>query len=109
MELPGAEDCIVEVAKVTGYLLNPDHRTGGAKADFFRAFGFMGADPGALTAALRRHAQDNAIESMRTGAFGTSYVVSCRLRTPDGRNPCIRTVWIIEPGLPPRLVTAYPG
>ncbi|MEW6638092.1 MAG: DUF6883 domain-containing protein [Actinomycetota bacterium] len=32
------------------------------------------------------------------------------MRSPDGRDPVIRTVWLVEKGRShPRLVTAYPG
>ncbi len=37
------------------------------------------------------------------------YTVRCRIRTPDGRDPRILTVWIVPPGEhEARLVTAYP-
>jgi hypothetical protein len=29
---------------------------------------------------------------------GVKYVVECSLETPDRRNPCLRSVWIIETG-----------
>jgi hypothetical protein len=39
---------------------------------------------------------------------GTRYTVAGPLRAPDGRMPMVRTVWIVEPGSPPRLITAHP-
>ena len=39
---------------------------------------------------------------------GIKYEVECSLATPDGRNPCIRTVWISQAEQPPRLITAHP-
>jgi hypothetical protein len=38
---------------------------------------------------------------------GLKYEVKCTLRTPDGRDPCLTTIWTVERGRPPRLVTAY--
>jgi hypothetical protein len=41
--------------------------------------------------------------------FGPRYEVEGSLRTPDSRNPHIRTVWQVDKGqLAPRLITAYP-
>ena len=46
-----------------------------------------------------------------TDAIRTKYVVRCAVETPDGRNPCIVSVWAIEEAdrTRPRLLTAYPG
>jgi hypothetical protein len=42
-------------------------------------------------------------------AFGTRYTVEGKILSPDGRNPRIRTVWLIETGRSgARLITAYP-
>jgi hypothetical protein len=36
--------------------------------------------------------------------------LKCEIKTPDERNPCIVTVWIVENGQEvPKLVTAYPA
>ncbi|WP_353216318.1 DUF6883 domain-containing protein [Sandarakinorhabdus sp.] len=40
---------------------------------------------------------------------GRKFVVHCNMPSPDARNPCITSVWIIDAnGDRPRLVTAYP-
>jgi len=36
-------------------------------------------------------------------------MVRCQLRPPDGTNPCILTVWMVEASGTPRLVTADPS
>jgi hypothetical protein len=36
-------------------------------------------------------------------------MVRCRLRTPDGSDPCILTVWMVEDTGMPRLMTAFPS
>ena len=42
-------------------------------------------------------------------AYGTRYAVDGPLETPDGRNPLVRTVWIVDKGSArPRLITAHP-
>jgi len=41
--------------------------------------------------------------------WGMRYQVDWHCPTPDGSNPCIRSVWeIANEGLCPRLLTAYP-
>jgi uncharacterized protein DUF6883 len=46
---------------------------------------------------------------MKASKHGTKYVLECAMDTPDGNNPCVRSVWIMEAGQnSPRLVTAYP-
>ena len=98
----------VSERKVRTYLLNITHRVGGPKARFFLACGFTDGAWQILAEALRRHILDNPIESEEQIDFGLKVVVRCHLNTPDGSNPCIRTVWMVETGAPARLVTAYP-
>jgi hypothetical protein len=41
--------------------------------------------------------------------YGTKYIVDGPLRSPDGRLPIVRTIWIVDAETEfPRLVTAYP-
>jgi hypothetical protein len=101
--------CTVPEGKITGYLLDPDHRFGGPKARFFLALGFSQAEWRAMAAALAAHPALNPIESTTTTRHGAKYVVRCSLATPDGRNPCVVTVWMKDGDSPPRLVTAYPA
>ena len=63
-----------------------------------------------LAEALHRHALENDVAAVTKTPFGTCYVIEGTLRSPDGRNPSIRTVWAQDDDedLPPRLVTAYP-
>jgi len=62
-----------------------------------------------LGAALRDHPVNNPIESEQKTEFGQKVTVQCQISTPDGSNPCIRTVWMVEAETSPRLVTAYPA
>lgn len=95
--------------KVRQYLLNIDHREGRSKAQFFLAYGFSETDWQFLACALRCHPADNPVAAEEETEYGRKLIVRCQLRTPDGRNPCIRTVWMIKSGGQPRLVTAYPS
>ena len=99
----------VSRAKIVEYLLNDAHALGGAKAAFFKRLGFEAGDWGALKESLLEHPDRNPVaETIRT-IFGTKYVVRCSIASPDFRNPCIVTVWMVEDGAgTARLVTAYP-
>lgn len=106
--LPHAARALVEDAKVRDYLLNPDNAQNGGKAALFAQFGFERGAWTALQHALARHPMENPVLLSMVSQHGTKYVVECALRTPDGRNPCLRSVWIVDHGAErPRLVTAY--
>jgi len=108
-QLPGAGTAIIEDRKITGYLLCPTHPKGAGKAKFFTAFGFSPSKSEELKQALFNHVITNSVTGRAVSAHGEKYVVSCSLATPDGRNPCINSIWVIQPPDPnPRFVTAYP-
>jgi hypothetical protein len=81
---------------------------GGAKARFFLGLGFSPTEWQQLAAALTEHPNLNPLAATIPVAYGVKYLVRCSLKTPDGRNPCIVTVWMKDSDAPPRLVTAYP-
>lgn len=95
---------------MTGYLLDPDHPVGGAKAAFFQGFGFSERAWPIFEAALTEHPHRNPVESVRRDRWGIRYAVRCTVRTPDGRDPCIVSVWIVPPDQEEAVfVTAYPA
>jgi hypothetical protein len=107
-QLPGSATAILDACKITQYLLDPNHPIGGGKAKFFGSFGFAQANWTDLKKALLDHPRTNSVTKKEPNKHGEKYIVSCSLTTPDGRNPCIVSVWIIEPPDPaPRFVTAY--
>jgi hypothetical protein len=106
--LPGAAAAMVEEDKVRLYLLDPAHPQNGGKAGFFRSFGFDPIRWTEMARSLRDHPLVNPVTKTLTTVHGAKHLVRCSVRTPDGRNPCITTVWITEANRPPRLVTAYP-
>ncbi len=109
MKLPNAEHAFVDREKLTDYLLCVTHPDGGSKAEFFARFGFRLEDWEVLAEALRRHGTRCDVLNTVDSAYGTRYAVDGALETPDGRNPLVRTVWIIEKGSArPRLITAHP-
>ncbi len=98
----------VEPAKVVSYLLAPDHPDNGGKADFFHGFGFRSEEWEALARALLAHQAANPVCRTREVAWGRLVTVECSMVTPDGRSPCIHSVWA-EDAAGRRLVTAYPA
>lgn len=48
------------------------------------------------------------VQAVYATAFGTKYIIDGRIAGPSGARAGVRTVWITETDLAPRLVTAYP-
>jgi len=109
MRLPDAESAVVPPAKVRDYLLDASHPKNGGKAAFFERFGFSRAAFLTLADALRFHPIRNPLLETAPFEFGMKYVVRCSLLSPDGRNPCAQSIWIVEADDPPRLVSDYPA
>ena len=107
-QLPGFANAVVADAKITDYLLNDAHPNNGGKAKFFMAFGFTPANWQELKNALLDHPRNNPYVSTTTTAYGEKYEVQCSLLTPDTRNPCIRSFWIVLAANPsPQFITGY--
>jgi len=93
-------------------IADEDHLLGALEAKsslFFARFGFRIEEWEVLAQALRRHGAHYEVVNTVDSAYGTRYAVDGPLETPDGRNPLVQTVWIIEKGSAgPRLITAHP-
>jgi hypothetical protein len=64
-----------------------------------------------LRHALQAHPLVNPVmNTLQKPPYGTLFEVRCTLQSPNGRNPCIRPIWTIEPQVSPdpRVVSAYP-
>jgi hypothetical protein len=107
--LPNAHAARVAEAKVRDYLLNIAHPGNGGKAQFFNSFGFDRSRWTEMRDALLGHPVVNQVSGVQPNPYGAKYVVHCTLSTPDGRNPCIATIWVIDASsIVPMFVTAYP-
>jgi len=107
-QLPNAALAHVEDAKVRNYLLNPGNLQNQGKAGQFGQYGFVQDQWQVLADALCKHPTVNPVVRTAASPHEVKYGVECSLETPDRRNPCLRSVWIIEYGQErPRLVTAY--
>ena len=60
-----------------------------------------------LAQALREHAARNPLMETRASGYGMIHVVRCSTVTPNGRDPCTRSIWIEAGSGAVRLVTAY--
>lgn len=62
-----------------------------------------------LAEALREHGMAHPITKTVESPHGTRYCVDGKIESPDRRNPCVRSVWMLETGTTtPRLITAFP-
>lgn len=107
--MPNKEQSFVADNKIEKYLLSETHVDGKHKAAFFKQFGFDALEPENLKESLLDHAVSREIVNTIEDVHGKKYVLECELKTPDERNPCIKSVWIVgNEETNPRLVTAYP-
>jgi fructoselysine-6-P-deglycase FrlB-like protein len=108
--LPGADQAVIDRAKVVDYLLSESHPVGRFKSVFFTALGYSEAAWEVLAADLQRHATDNEAVATEATQYGQKYEVRGSLKAPTGRTVVVITVWIILHGEhSPRFVTAFPG
>ncbi|MGI8964780.1 MAG: DUF6883 domain-containing protein [Limisphaerales bacterium] len=95
------EDC--------GLSAQPAHPDNGGKAAFFEGLGFRRAEWETLAAALRALAGQTEATQSTKSPHGQKYVIVGRIKSPGGKSPLVRTIWIVDIGLEvARLVTAYP-
>ena len=107
--LPNADRAEVELRKLTDYLLSTEHPRGKSKAKFFMGFGFSSTRLELFSQALKKHGATQPVVEKKMSEFGEKFVLECTCETPDNRNPCIRSVWILEgEDKVPRFVTAHP-
>ena len=109
MYLPNAENARVEPEKILNYLLSKNNEDGEGKAKFFIQYGFSREHWQDFAHASRRHGQRHDVTRVVATPYGPKFVIEGAIKTPDGRNPLVRTVWMINYGVDaPRLITAYP-
>jgi hypothetical protein len=109
MKLPHYEQVVITWGKVIDYLLSNTHRDGRHNAALFKRFGFTVTEWDRAAWALREHAGEHDATRIETSPHGQRCAIKGIIRSPDGKNPFIRTIWFIETGAEtPPLVTAYP-
>lgn len=109
MYLPNAANAYIPPAKILDYLLSMESRRGRSKARFFIQFGFSREQWHLFAEALLRHGASYEVVNIAETQYGPTYALDGVMRTPDGRNPRVRTVWMIRNNEDaPGFVTAYP-
>jgi hypothetical protein len=109
MKLPNYEQVVITREKIIDYLLSDTHHDGRHKATFFKRFGFTVAEWESVASVQREHAAEHDVTQVEPSPYGQRYVIEGIVRSPNGRNPFIRTIWFIETAEEmPRFVTAYP-
>jgi hypothetical protein len=82
----------------------------GIQSKILRVRRFLAGQLARTQKRVLKHPQNNPVTNQAGNPFGQKFEVRCSLVAPDGRNPCIISVWIIEPPDPsPRFITAYPN
>jgi len=109
VRLPQSENLQVPQDKILGYLLDPAHEDGRSKDRFFRKRGFKPEAWEEFADALLKHGATRPVIQEKKIKYGKKFTVECQITTPDGRNPCILSVWIKAGKNAPRLVTAHPN
>jgi hypothetical protein len=109
-QLPNMANSTCDDKKIIDYLLNAAHPQNRGKANFFERFGFTLANWQELKKSLLDHPKNHSVVNQTSFPYGDMYEVSCSMASPDGRDPCVRSFWAIEPPDPnPRFITAYAG
>ncbi|MFB2973800.1 DUF6883 domain-containing protein [Aerosakkonema sp. BLCC-F183] len=109
MNLPNAENAVVDIRKLRDYCLNPEHDDGKHKARLFSSILGMNADNAEeLRQILLEVVKTHEVQLGRRDEFGQRYTLDFML-TWQNRSATIRSGWIIEhdSGIP-KLTTCYP-
>jgi hypothetical protein len=109
MKIPNAASAIIAPEKLRDYLLNPDHRRGGAKARLLLAFGYRTEAWQVLEADLRSRHLNAEVHGVKDNAYGRRFEIRAPLITPSGRPLVVESIWQIDTGTDvPRFITMYP-
>ena len=92
LKLPNAERAVVAPEKIIHYLLSFTSPNGRPKANFFTRFGFQPSEWEILAEALRSHCLEHEVYEFSETGRGVKYVIIGTVRTPDGRNPNIKSI-----------------
>ena len=108
MRMPGSDRAFVDLGKLSGYALDPNHPKGKHKARVFvSALGLTAADVRVLAAALRRAAATASAEIRHTDKHGVHYRIDFTM-SHASRTATIRSVWVILHGeTAPRFTSAW--
>jgi hypothetical protein len=96
-------------AKLTSFLLDPQHRQNKGRAKLLFSYGFGPVNPSGLEYALLGQAANGTVQPAAPNPYGKKYTVRGLMDTPCGVPKMVLTVWQVDPdsGVA-RFVTIYP-
>jgi len=107
MKLPGGDSAIVDIQKLTGYCLNPEHPRGKHKARVFATLGFTVDNADQLREALLAAAAHAEAQPGQSDRFGDRHVIVFEIRGPLASG-IVRSTWIVRRGeTSPRLTSCF--
>ena len=108
MKLPNADRAIVEITKLSDYVLNPEHVQGKHKARVFAsALNFTTNDVVTLRDLLLAAAQNEDAEPARQDEYGQRFIIDFEV-SRDDKIAVIRSAWIVRTDENfPRLTSCY--
>ena len=107
MKMPGGDAAIVDLRKLTGYCLNPEHPRGKHKARVFAPLGFTAENADELRAALLKAAASTEAQAAASDQFGDRYVLEFEVEGSQGKG-IVRSTWIVRRGeRAPRLTSCF--
>ena len=112
MQLPNAENAIVDIAKLRDYCLNPNHPEGKHKARvFLDKLGIKRDDAERLRQAILEGVLLAEAREQEPTMFGRRFMVDLSISRAEGivlSTALVRTAWIIRQGEDfPRLTTCF--
>lgn len=111
LQLPDApEECEVQAKKLTDYLLDPEHKDGGSKAQFFeRQLSIVRNDWAYLHGQLIDGLRNVSFEDVRLDEHGVRFTAYLPVTGRNGATATIETGWIVRRGERASFVTAFPA
>ena len=106
--IPNGDRALIDPLKLTGYVLDPNHRTGRHKARVFNATLGLTRDDASILGEALLHAAETADATLeRTNVHGAHYAIEFMM-THGERSRLVRSLWTIRPDEDyPRFVSAF--
>ena len=109
MKIPHADKAIIAEEKILDYLLNQDHRRGGAKARLLVSIGYQRDEWKQLERDIREKHLTSDIKATIDTEYGIRYEIVGPLGVSGRRKIDFRSIWQVDTGTDtPRLITIYP-
>ena len=107
-KLPHPERTIIDIDKLAGYCLNPEHQDGRHKARVFKSSLNLGVeDVEVLRTALLNAVHMNMATPTKRNVYGKKYIIDFEM-SHSGQTAVVRSAWIVRDDENfPRLVTCY--